>query len=215
MDGDNAKIYIVKNFGMIIFFDIETISIFWKDHRNSIELPNLYADLQEKYGENFNFMPEFHKILTITTGVRTTEWIITKNLEWNEPEMIQRFFEIAEKNSLCGFNIKGFDIPFIVKRALLYGIPLPNSLKLFGKKPWDMENFIDLYEVYKHTGYKSGSLDLISNFLSVPTPKNGIDGSQVQTFHDEWKDDEIREYCKRDVEATILVYEKFKSLNLM
>ncbi len=78
-----------------------------------------------------------------------------------------------------------------------------------------MENFIDLYEVYKHTGYKSGSLDLVCNFLSIPTPKDGIDGSQVQQFHDDGRDDEIRDYCKRDVEATILVYEKFKSLNLM
>jgi len=200
---------------MIIFFDIETISIFWRDHRNSIEFSNLYGDLREKYKENFDFMPEFNEILTITTGVKTTEWIVTKNLEWDEVEMIKKFFEISEKNSLCGFNIKGFDIPFIVKRALFLGIPIPNSLKLYGKKPWDMENFIDLYEVYKHTGYKSGSLDLICQFLSIPTPKDGIDGSQVQTFHDEGRDDEIREYCNRDVEATILVYEKFKSLNFM
>lgn len=191
---------------MIIFFDIETILV---DGLTSME------ELKEKHKEQFDFMPEFHQILTITTWVRTTEWIVTKNLEWDEKEQIAKFFEISEKNQLCGFNIKGFDIPFIIKRALFHGIPIPQSLKLYRKKQWDMENMIDLYDVYKHTGYKSGSLDLICQFLSIPTPKEWIDWSQVQQFHDEWRDDEIREYCKRDVEATILVYEKFKSLNLM
>lgn len=193
---------------MIIFFDIETIS-------SHILTPFWLEEAKNKHWENFDFMPEYHSILTITTGARTNDGIIVKNLEWSEEEQIRKLFEISEKNQLCGFNIKGFDIPFIVKRALFHWIPIPNSLKLFWKKPWDMENMIDLYDVYKHTGYKSGSLDLICQFLSIPTPKDGINGSQVQHFHDDWRDDEIREYCKRDVEATILVYEKFKSLNLI
>ncbi len=197
---------------MIIFFDIETTL----DETISRKVLEVHKESMESEGkEGFDFMPEYHQILTITTGVKTTEGIVVKNLEGSEYEQIVKFFEIAEKNQLCGFNIKGFDIPFIVKRALHYGIPIPNSLKLFGKKPWDMENMIDLYEVYKHTGYKSGSLDIVCKFLSIPTPKSGIEWSEVQRAHDEGRDEEIREYCKRDVEATILVYEKFKSLNFM
>ncbi len=157
---------------MIIFFDIETIL----DETISRKVLEVHKESMEAEGkEGFDFMPEYHEILTITTGVKTNEGIVVKNLEGSEYEQIVKFFEIAEKNQLCGFNIRGFDIPFIVKRALHYGISIPNSLKLFGKKPWDMENMIDLYEVYKHTGYKSGSLDLVCKFLSIPTPKSGIE----------------------------------------
>jgi predicted PolB exonuclease-like 3'-5' exonuclease len=118
--------------------------------------------------------------------------------------------------SFCGHNIKNFDLPFIIKRAMHHGIAIPNRLKAYGKKPWDLEHFIDLFDAYKYLSFSGkGSLDLICNFLNIPTPKQGIDGSQVQEYHDEGKDAEILEYCKRDVEATIAVYDKFVELNLI
>ena len=43
---------------MIIFFDIETVSIYDKDNRN-------IEDLKDKYWDRLNFMPEFNKIITI------------------------------------------------------------------------------------------------------------------------------------------------------
>lgn len=199
----------------ILFFDIETIL---DDNITDIDY------LREKHWESFDFLPEFHSVLTICIGkIELDGSIVTKSLSGTEKEMIEEFFSLTEytqgkwliSQTLCGFNIKWFDIPFIVKRAIYHGVSIPESLKLFGKKPWDMENMLDLYEVYKHTGYKSGSLDTICKFLSIPTPKQWIDGSQVQKFHDEWKDDEIVTYCLHDVEATIRVYEKFKALNLI
>ena len=44
--------------------------------------------------------------------------------------------------------------------------------------------------------------------LGIPSPKDGIDGSQVAAFHAAGKDDEIVEYCKRDVETTRDVYKR-------
>lgn len=194
----------------ILFFDIETVL---DDH---IHDDFTIDALREKHWENFDFMPEFHKILTICIGkIDLDGSIVTRSIDGTEIEIIWQFLDMIRSNVLCWFNIKWFDIPFIVKRALHHGFVIPGSLKLFGKKPWDMENMLDLYEVYKHTGYKSGSLDTICKFLSIPTPKQWIDGSQVQKFHDEWKDAEIVTYCMNDVEATIRVYEKFKGLNLI
>lgn len=221
---------------MIIFFDIETISEFSLKSRNlggstlielneNIEIYNTYKDyqsLQEKYGEGLNFMPEYNKILTIVVGVKTNEGIQIKNLDGSEQDQIKKFFEIVEKDYnktapiLCGHNIKNFDLPFIIKRALKYGIKIPQRLKAHGKKPREMENILDLFEVYKYLSFSGkGSLDLICNFLDIPTPKQGIDGSQVQKYFDDWKESEILEYCKRDVEATMKVYDKFLELNLI
>jgi hypothetical protein len=71
---------------MIIFFDIETVSIFSKDNRSgtiggkeadftkptskeyneNIEVYREYRKLKEQYEDGLNFMPEYNKILTIT-----------------------------------------------------------------------------------------------------------------------------------------------------
>ena len=222
-----------------IFFDIETVldakrvNEFFKndDSERVLEfewysLPNVWLDtIQDKFWENFNFMPEFHSILTICFWVIEHDWnIATSHLIWTEKEMIEQFFALTEytdwrkilPNTLCWFNIKSFDIPFIVKRALAHWIKIPHYFKLFWKKPWDMENFLDLYEVYKHTWFKACSLDTLCKFLDIPTPKRWwIAGSQVQQYHDEWRDWEIVTYCMNDVEATARVYQRFTELNLI
>lgn len=214
---------------MMIFFDIETVidsqkvyEFFSEDDKEKelefewYKLPNIWLDrIQDKY-ENFDFMPEFHKILTIWCGTIKEDWSkYLKSLEWDEKKMIEEFFILTNKNWICWFNIKWFDIPFIVKMALYLWIPIPNHLKLFWKKHWNMENIIDLYSEYKHMWFKSWSLDCICKFLWIPTPKNWIDWSMVQRFHDEWKDQMIIDYCLADVSATIDVYTRFKDMNFI
>ena len=72
-------------------------------------------------------------------------------------------------------------------------------------------------EVYKNWVFWSyWNLDLICNFLWITSPKDWwIDWSEVQKFYDEWKIEEIKEYCKRDVEATINLYEYFLKYKLI
>lgn len=198
---------------MIIFFDIETISIFNKDERTSEE----FSFLQEKYKENLNFMPEFNKILNIVCWYENTDKkIIILDIPWTEEEKILKFFEITKWAQISWYNIKGFDIPFIIKRAMKYGIKIPNHLKAFWRKPREFENIIDLQEIWKHIWYSACSLWILCNFLEITNPKDfWIDGSQVQEFYDNWKEQEIADYCKRDVEATINVFNKFKENNLI
>ena len=192
---------------MIIFLDIETIQ----------ETKFFQPSDVERYGDKMKFMPEFTKILTICVGKDDKDWIIVDNLKWTEREQIETFFEMIWKNKLCWFNIKGFDIPFIVKRALKLRIKIPSALKVDGKKPREITNIIDLQEVYRVWVFgASGNLDLVCKHLWITSPKDdGIDGSKVQEYHDAGKDDEIIEYCKRDVQATIDLYKYFKEFNLM
>lgn len=195
---------------MIIYFDIETISDFKEEDPH-------WVSAKIKYWEKFSFMPEFNKIFTIAVWTVTKEWVVVKNLEWTEEEQINAFFKAIKKNYLCGFNIKWFDLPFIIKRALKYQIDIPDEIKFFWKKPWELEHIIDLQEVYKNWVFGAiWSLDLVCNFLWFKSPKEEwIDWSQVQEYFDSWKKEEIKEYCKRDVEATIKVYQYFKEYNLI
>lgn len=191
---------------MIIFFDIETISD-WDYKEKYIEL----------YWDKINFLPELNKILTICLWTETKEWIIIKNLEWDEKTQIIWFFNAIKWNKLSWFNIKKFDIPFIIKRALYYQLEIPNDLKIYWKKPWEIDNVIDLQEIYNYWIFWAiWNLDLICNFIWITSPKSwNIDWSQVQEFYNNWKWNEIIDYCKRDVIATIELYNYFKKYNLI
>lgn len=182
-----------------IFFDIETISD-WI----------ILDKYKDKYWEKINFMPEFNKILTICVWY-IQDWYNVKNLEWTEKEQIEEFFRIVNGKNLCWFNIKNFDIPFILKRALYYWIKIPKDLSIYWKKPWEINNIIDLKDVYWYwVFWNNWNLDLVCNFLWITSPKSwNIDWSEVQDFYDEWKIDEIVDYCKKDVIATMELYEFF------
>ena len=201
---------------MIIFLDIETVDQSIKDLPLSDK--QIKANI-ERYWEKINFMPEFTEILTICVGrvEIAWDWIVIKNLEWSEKEQIVEFFKIVWSNRICWFNIKGFDIPFIIKRALKHKISIPSALKVAGKKPWEITNIIDLQEMYRLWVFGApGNLDTVCRHLWITSPKNGwIDGSKVQSYHEAGKDDEIIEYCKRDVEAVIDLYKYFKEYNLI
>jgi len=175
--------------------------------------------LEEKYQDKLNFMPEYNKILCISCWyIHNDTWeIITKSISWAEEDVINKFFEFIGWRQISGWNILWFDIPFIIKRALYYKIKIPESLKFYWRKPWDMTHIIDLKDIYKNWVYWAFcSLDLACKFLWITSPKDKwIDWSQVQEFYDNWKEKEIIEYCERDVKATIEVYNYFKEFNLI
>jgi len=108
-------------------------------------------------------------------------------------------------------------LPFIIKRSLFHKLQIPNELKFFWKKPWELDHIIDLQEIYRCLVFSSlWNLDLICNFLWITSPKDdNIDWWQVQRYFDDGKIKEILEYCKKDVEATILIYNYFKEYNLI
>jgi predicted PolB exonuclease-like 3'-5' exonuclease len=140
---------------MILFFDIETIS-------HSLISKDKY---QERYADKLNFMPEFNQAFCISVGyIAADDTYKISTLFGDEKGMIQEFVDMIKNHTLSGFNIKGFDIPFIVKRAMHHSIAVPNSIKLWGRKPWELDNILDLCEVYKHTGMPA-SLDIVCQHL--------------------------------------------------
>lgn len=190
----------------MIFFDIETASV-W-------DIP---AKALEKYGEKLNFMPEFNQIVSIAVWQKVGRKYVVKAIKWTEAEKIKVFFDLIKWKRICGFNIRNFDIPFIVKRALYHKIAIPNDLKFFGKKPWETDHIVDLFEIYKcNVWWAPGNMDLVSNFIWIKSSKDGwVDGSMVQELWDKWETKRINEYCIDDVQGNIDIYEYFKTYNLI
>ena len=113
--------------------------------------------------------------------------------------MLNTHFNQA-KYLLCAHNGKEFDFPYLARRMIINGIPLPQKLDLFGKKPWEVPH-LDTLELWKFGDFKHyTSLKLLAHVLGIPSPKEDIDGSMVRQVYYEDKDlDRIIKYCEQDV----------------
>lgn len=114
---------------------------------------------------------------------------------------------------LCAHNGREFDFPYLSRRMLVNGIPLPALLDLSGKKPWEVSH-LDTLEMWKFGDYKHyTSLDLLAALFNIPSSKNGMDGSMVNTvYYEEHNLEKIKKYCLSDVVVLTQLYMRLKSL---
>jgi len=229
----------------IMFLDIETVPLTSDYSELPDELSHLWHDkfsilqkrMPEKYNEDttaaeaFNtsagIYSEFGKIVCISVGFihfQDNEMNFrTKSFSGKDEKLLlSDFLELINKfcvtkeQTLCGHNIKEFDIPFICRRTLINGLELPLIFQISGKKPWEI-NFIDTLELWKFGDYKNyTALKLLTAVFGIPTPKDDIDGSQVaNVFYKESDIERISLYCQKDVLATAQVFLKLNGLELI
>lgn len=223
-----------ENLNEILFLDIETIS----GTENLEDLPERWQeewkkkalqlqktderDAEELYFEKAGIYAEFGKIICIGVGYftykREEDQLIYRTKSYagiTEHETLLEFRELLEKKPwcICAHNGKEFDIPYICRRMLVNKIPLPEVLQISGKKPWEIKH-LDTLELWKFGDYKHYTrLDLLATIFDIPSSKEGIDGSMVNTvFYKEDDLDNIRKYCLRDVEVTARIYLAYQGL---
>ena len=229
----------------IMFLDIETVPQTSDFSELPAELAHLWEDkyaiiqkrMPEKYNEEttaaeaFNnsagIYSEFGKIVCISVGfihfLGNEMNFRTKSFSGNdEKQLLTDFLQLIVKfcttkeQTLCGHNIKEFDIPYICRRILINGLQLPPIFQISGKKPWEI-NFIDTLELWKFGDYKNyTALKLLTAVFGIPTPKDDIDGSQVaHVFYKENNIERISLYCQKDVLATAQVFLRLNGLDLI
>ena len=130
--------------------------------------------------------------------------------------LIGKSFNNPDKNRFCGHNIKEFDIPFLCRRLLINGLPIPAYLDFQNMKPWET-NMIDTFQYWRFGDYKNyTSLKLLAASLNVPSPKDDIDGSMVGEVY--WQEDNLQRiaiYCQKDVVTVANIILRFKNLPLL
>lgn len=119
--------------------------------------------------------------------------------EDEERTALKKFWELVGASPglrMIGYNLKGFDIPIIMRRSLLLGIkPLVGPLSV----PWySTEQVVDLMQILYNFGHAPGvqarGLKFLAELLGLDVAADG-DGSQVANM----SDDELRMYCGSDV----------------
>lgn len=207
----------------ILFLDIETVP----QYSSYAELPEEWKALwhlkaqyllRNKEEETFEIIypragiyAEFGKIICISCGcinASNAEKKITIKSFCGDDEksVLIQFSEMLNKwaidNSkyLCAHNGKEFDFPYLCRRLVVNTLPIPQILRLSGKKPWEV-NHLDTLDLWKFGDYKSyTSLNLLANTLGIQTPKDDIDGSLVwEVYWIEKNINRIVAYCQKDV----------------
>jgi DNA polymerase elongation subunit (family B) len=231
------------NIEKLLFFDVETVSQYrdldelpkqelnlWESYydnfkervtdKSKLRTPESHLNKKEVYRQTAAFFPEFGKVACVSLGfvMKGGKTKFESFYGVDEIEILKKVREIFNKvNSmdftLCGQNIKNFDIPFLAKRYVINGLKPPTIFPGHDTKPWEMK-VLDTKEVWSFGGkYGLSSLDLICMSLNVNSPKNGdVKGDNVNTNF--WVDnhEEIKEYCEKDVKALIDIIVKFNNL---
>jgi len=217
------------NIENVLFLDIETVPAF----SSYQELPDIFRKLWDRKAEQLKREPEdnaeflfpragiyaeFGRIICISAGFfKGKEFRIKSYYGDDESALLRGFCRLLEshynyeKKMLCAHNGKEFDFPFLARRILIHGIPLPNILDAAGKKPWEVQ-FLDTMELWKFGDYKHyTSLELLSAVFDIPTPKDDISGADIHTVY--WKDhdlERIRTYCQKDVLTVARLFLKYQ-----
>ena len=211
------------NYNNILFLDIETVSQQETYHHLSEEWKELWdlkAGLINRNRDEENsesaypraaIYAEFGKIICISCGClqgngADRKLVIKSYSNEDEKKLLLDFADMLQKWSgdsdkfLCAHNGKEFDYPYICRRMIINGIEIPEALKIAGRKPWEIRH-VDTMELWKFGDYKSyTSLKLLAKVLGIPSPKDDIDGSMVNSVYWIEKDlDRIVEYCQKDV----------------
>ena len=170
----------------------------------------------ELFFERAGIHAEFGKVICIGVGYFQAKKKEKKMLfrskivaQDEEKETLLEFKTLLEKKKwvLCAHNGKEFDFPYLCRRMLIQGIPLPEPLQLSGKKPWEIRH-LDTMELWRFGDYKHYTrLDLLAAAFGIPSSKETMDGSDVNpTYYREKNVDKIKNYCLRDVVVTAKVF---------
>lgn len=218
----------------VLFIDIETVPLY----ENLASVPEKMQKLWTKkagqigkegdtaedlYGRA-GIYSEFGKIVCISAGKifrkgKERAYRVKSYCGDDEKTILQEFavmlngFMANPTHKLCAHNGQEFDFPFIARRMLINGLPLPPVLDIAGAKPWEIKDvMLDTLQLWKFGDYKHyTSLELLCAIFNIPTPKDDIDGSQVaEVYYKSFDIQRIARYCEKDTFAIAQLILRFK-----
>ena len=224
----------------ILFLDIETVpqqpsfgvlSPEWQELWTKKSFSLLRNNEEEETAETIypraGIYAEFGKIVCISCGFikgsgADKQLFIKSFCGDDEKKLLLEFTDILVKWSpgdtrlLCAHNGKEFDFPYICRRLIINGLPVPPIINTAGKKPWEIMH-LDTMELWKFGDWKSYvSLELLAHIFGIPTPKDDIDGSMVADIY--YKDgdiDRIIHYCEKDVLTLANIFRRMRQEDLL
>ena len=174
--------------------------------------------LEDSYLDQGGIISTYGKICCISFGYidDNNKSQVRSIYDEDECKIVENFNnllkKIEKKNfKISGFRILHFDIVWILHKLHKYGIEPADIINIYNKKPWE-NRIVDMAEDWKGKFAYSYSFDEMVYELGVNSPKDNMNGSQVQEYFYSGRIEEIKEYCEKDVLACIevskIIYKK-------
>lgn len=222
----------------LLLIDIETVPLLPDFNELSDEWKLLWEEKVQRtipegssaaefYSLRAGIMAEFGKVVCISIGYfkKEKEWQLRIKSFYQDDEKallidllntLNQMESVNNQWTFSGHNIKEFDIPFLCRRLLINGIPIPSYLDFQNMKPWDT-NLLDTFQFWRFGDYKNfTSLKLLAASLGVPSPKDDIDGSMVAGVY--WKENNLERiavYCQKDVVTVGNIILRFQNMDIL
>lgn len=158
---------------------------------------------------------EFNQIVCVSVGIvilggPATIKVKTISRETrSEQQLLEQLASVMEKVDrvwLCAHNGKGFDFPILNRKYMRYGMPIPEQLRCYNKKTWDI-SWIDTQEIWGASQWKyTVALATLAHLFGLPSPKENMSGEDVPRLYFQGEDRKIAEYCALDTVTLIHVY---------
>jgi uncharacterized protein YprB with RNaseH-like and TPR domain len=127
----------------------------------------------------------------------------------DESKVLEEFFEYVKSQDnpcLIGFCSSSFDIPFFIKRAVIYRRRIPKFSNI------DLRKIANGF-FYSYNNYEKGTLRDWAMVLGIKVET--LPGSEMAKLYTEKKFDEIEKHCKEDVLITSRLYEHIEACGLI
>ena len=187
-----------------------------------------FKDPHKMWSRMAGLYPEWGKIVCISMGQiqfdetgHPNDFKAVSFSGLDEADVLKEFMTTAAKimqkypkMQWVGHNIKGFDMPYLIKRSLINKVSVPPSFHLHKQKPWE-NCLLDTNEIWKFGGWNGASLSMICDLLQIPSPKQNMYGGEVSEAYYAGRLEEIKDYCEDDVIGTMNVMLKMSDMELV
>jgi len=124
----------------------------------------------------------------------------------SEENLLRIFWKtFYEVNGRCiGYNVLGFDLPFLMRRSMALGVK-PSITPMLAK--YRTEPVTDLYGILYNWAPGKG-LKQVARLYNIPNPLPDLDGSKVKDMDPET----LRAYQRNDIQITAALYERMNGI---
>jgi len=182
------------------YFDVETCPINKEEYLSRTE---------EERKKLLN--PIDSKIVAI--GIQINEDVPVICQDASEKKLLEEFWtEMASfrkgdpSNKIVGFNVKDFDLPFVVTRSFINNVTIA---------PFVLKDIIDIRECISafKWGPVRGKLKELGEMIGIDIDDE-MDGSKVAETYWAGNIDKIIEYLKKDLEITAALHKRANELRI-
>jgi predicted PolB exonuclease-like 3'-5' exonuclease len=189
----------------IFYFDIETVPTDKALQENGLLDAQIKLDEAEII-KKLSLSAVTAKIICLCYTIEPSVSGTIEVLKGEESDILKGFWKIVpDCNLFVCHNILDFDMRFIYQRSVIHNIKPSRDIPFtrFRNAP-----IFDTMQEWSKWGREHVSLDTLAKALSIPSPKENLDGSKVYPYYRAGKLPEIVEYCKRDVDSVRQVYRR-------